>query len=122
MRGIAEYHGPDLEVAPVGADDVIDLGGKTLQFMPDADGALARLDVHLLPRVVHAHAANDAFGQHLATSERFADEVDLDLAIEELTAYYANILMPLSARRSAKSVAKVVELGWTSRSSRRPTA
>jgi flavorubredoxin len=38
---------------------------------------------------------NDAFGQHMASAERFADEVGLDLAVEELTVYYANILMPL---------------------------
>ena len=55
---------------------------------------------------------NDAFGQHLATSERFADEIDLDLAIEELTAYYANILMPLSTP-VGKSIAKIIDLGWT---------
>ena len=41
---------------------------------------------------------NDAFGQHLATSERFSDEVDFKLAFEELEVYYANILMPLVRR------------------------
>jgi flavorubredoxin len=55
---------------------------------------------------------NDAFGQHLATSERFVDEIDLELAIEELATYYANILMPLGSQVS-KSVAKIIELGWT---------
>ena len=109
VRGIAEYHGPDLEISPVGADDVIDLGGKTLQLPADAHGALARLDVHVLRRVCTL-MPNDAFGQHLATSERFADEIDLDLAIEELTVYYANILMPLSTQ-VGKAVAKVIELG-----------
>ena len=54
---------------------------------------------------------NDALGQHLATSERFADEVGLDLAVEELIIYYANILMPVSAQ-VAKAASKVVELGW----------
>ncbi len=37
---------------------------------------------------------NDAFGQHLASSSRFADEVGLELAVEELIVYFANILMP----------------------------
>jgi flavorubredoxin len=54
---------------------------------------------------------NDAFGQHLATEERFADEAGVDLALEELTVYYANILMPLS-KQVAKAVEKVKELGW----------
>jgi len=54
---------------------------------------------------------NDAFGQHLATGARFADEVGVELALEELTIYYANILMPLS-KQVAKAVDKVKELGW----------
>ena len=111
VRGIAEYHGPDLAIEPVGADDVIDLGGKTLQFLPmpmvhwpDSMFTYCAESCTLMP--------NDAFGQHLATSERFADEVDLKLAIEELEVYYANILMPLSTAVS-KAVTKVVEKGWT---------
>lgn len=54
---------------------------------------------------------NDAFGAHMASSERFADEVGLDLAVEELVEYYANILMPLG-KQVAKAVEKVVETGW----------
>jgi flavorubredoxin len=37
----------------------------------------------------------DAFGQHLATAERFDDEVPLDLVMAEAKTYYANILMSL---------------------------
>ncbi len=36
----------------------------------------------------------DAFGQHLATSARFDDEVGLDTIMPEAAKYYANILMP----------------------------
>jgi flavorubredoxin len=36
----------------------------------------------------------DAFGQHIATSERFEDEVDLDVVMQEVKTYYANIVMP----------------------------
>jgi flavorubredoxin len=111
VRGIAEYHGPDLEIGTVGADDVIDLGGKTLQFLPmpmvhwpDSMFTFCAESCTLMP--------NDAFGQHLATSERFADEVDFKLAFEELEVYYANILMPLSVAVS-KAVAKTAERGWT---------
>ncbi len=45
---------------------------------------------------------NDAFGQHIASSARFADEVGLDFAVQELTDYYANILMPLGPSRSRR--------------------
>jgi flavorubredoxin len=36
----------------------------------------------------------DAFGQHYATSERFEDEVDPDVVMQEAKVYYANIVMP----------------------------
>jgi flavorubredoxin len=35
---------------------------------------------------------SDAFGEHLATSERFDDEVNQDVLMHEATKYYANIL------------------------------
>lgn len=111
VKGIAEYHGTDLEVSAVGADDVIDLGGKTLHFLPmpmvhwpDSMFTFCPESCTLMP--------NDAFGQHLASSERFADEVGLDTAVEELEIYYANILMPVSVQ-VAKAVAKIAENGWT---------
>ncbi len=36
----------------------------------------------------------DAFGQHIASSARFDDELGLDTIMPEATKYYANILMP----------------------------
>ena len=38
--------------------------------------------------------SSDAFGQHLASSGRFDDEVDPAALMQEATKYYANILMP----------------------------
>jgi anaerobic nitric oxide reductase flavorubredoxin len=112
VRGIAGYHGAEIadQVSAVGVDDVIDLGGKTLQFLPmpmvhwpDSMFTFCAESGTLMP--------NDAFGQHLATSERFADEIDLKLAIEELGIYYANILTPV-ATAVGKSIGKVIEKGW----------
>lgn len=113
VRGVAEYHGRDLTLEAVGADDVIDLGGCTLRFLPmpmvhwpDSMFTFCPEECCLMP--------NDAFGQHLASSERFADEVGLEFSIEELTVYYANILMPLGPQ-VAKAVSKVLQSGWTCR-------
>ncbi|HSV49994.1 MAG TPA: flavodoxin domain-containing protein, partial [Candidatus Acidoferrales bacterium] len=39
---------------------------------------------------------NDAFGQRLASSGRFDDEVDQHVLMEEAVTYYANILTPFS--------------------------
>ncbi len=112
VRGIAGYHGKDLseKVSAVGADDVIDLGGKTLRFVPmpmvhwpDSMFTYCAESKTLMP--------NDAFGQHIASSARFADEVGLHFAIQELADYYANILMPVGAT-VAKAVSKLAELGW----------
>jgi len=38
--------------------------------------------------------SNDAFGQHLASSERFDDEFPLSTILEEAKKYYANIVLP----------------------------
>jgi len=37
---------------------------------------------------------NDAFGQHMATPERFDDEVGWDVIYEEAAKYCANIVLP----------------------------
>ncbi len=42
--------------------------------------------------------SNDAFGQHLATSERFDEEVGWGVLEPEAAKYYANIVLPYSER------------------------
>ncbi|MDO9557224.1 MAG: FprA family A-type flavoprotein, partial [Coriobacteriia bacterium] len=109
VKGVAEYH-DGLVVEAVGADDIIDLGGKTLRFLPmpmvhwpDSMFSYCAESRTLMP--------NDAFGQHMASSARFAGELGMDLALEELGVYYANILMPLG-KQVAKAIEKVVATGW----------
>ncbi len=50
--------------------------------------------------------SNDAFGQHYASSERFADETSFDIVMEEAKKYYANIVMPYG--RQVQGVLKIV--------------
>jgi len=38
--------------------------------------------------------SNDAFGQHIASSERFDDELGREIIMEEAAKYYANIVLP----------------------------
>lgn len=109
VAGVAEYH-DGLVVEAVGVDEVIDLGGRTLRFLPmpmvhwpDSMFTYCAESSTLMP--------NDAFGQHMASAERFADQVGLDLALTELETYYANILMPLGSQ-IAKTLAKLGETGW----------
>jgi flavorubredoxin len=42
--------------------------------------------------------SNDSFGQHIATAERFDDEVPLDISIEEAQKYYGNIVLSYNAQ------------------------
>ncbi len=83
----------DFHVVKTG--DTLSLGGKTLAFLeapmlhwPDSMFTYVQEDRLLL--------ANDAFGQHLATSQRFADEVEPWQLWDEAARYYANILTPFS--------------------------
>jgi flavorubredoxin len=108
-RAVAAYH-EGFEARALGKDEVIDLGGRTLGFMampmvhwPDSMFTWCEEEKTLMP--------NDAFGQHLASSERFADEVGLGTALDEAENYFANILMPLT-KQVGKAIDKVVEAGW----------
>ncbi len=45
--------------------------------------------------------SNDAFGQHLASSARFDDELDIHEVLNQAKKYYANIVMPFAAQARA---------------------
>ncbi len=54
--------------------------------------------------------AQDGFGMHLASTERFADELDPSVLRQEAARYYANILLPFSGLIT-KLLATIKELG-----------
>lgn len=90
---ITKYYG-ELPITTTKEMPEISLGGKTLNFVaipmahwPDSMVSYIPEDKLLL--------SNDAFGQHLASTGRFDDEVDPNILWHEAEAYYANILMPL---------------------------
>jgi len=56
--------------------------------------------------------SQDAFGMHLASSERFADEIPEEMLVYEGAKYYANILLPLSSLVT-KLLERVGSLGIT---------
>jgi flavorubredoxin len=87
------YAGFNFQVVKTGAR--LNLGARSLQFIeapmihwPDSMFTYCPEEKLLLP--------NDAFGQHIATAERFDDEVDQAALMDEAAKYYANILWPLS--------------------------
>ena len=87
------HYGGDIPVKIVKTGDTVELGGKTLTFVeipmvhwPDSMVTYVKEDKTLLP--------NDAFGQHIASTERFDDELGWDVIRPEAAKYYANIVMP----------------------------
>ncbi len=77
----------------VNSGDTLKIGKHDLKFFlmpmvhwPDSMATYSASDSILFP--------NDAFGQHYASAERFADEVGMDIVIKEAKKYYANIVMP----------------------------
>jgi len=106
---LQHFHQKDwpYEIAKPGND--ISLGAKTLSFLetrmlhwPDSMFTYLVEDQILF--------SSDAFGEHLASSERFDDEVDQAILMEELTKYYANILT-LYSPLVRKLITKVEEMG-----------
>jgi flavorubredoxin len=105
--GARVVEGWDLQTVATG--DELPLGRNTLQFIeapmlhwPDSMFTYVREAKTLLP--------NDAFGQHLASSKRFADELDLSVVMDEASKYYANILMPFGGQIQ-KMLGKIAEMG-----------
>ncbi len=106
---LARYLSNGWEHRIVGSGDTLPLGQKTLTFLeapmlhwPDSMFTYIPEDRLLLP--------NDAFGQHLASTERFADEVEPAILWDEARKYFANILTPFS-RLILRKLEEVQALG-----------
>jgi flavorubredoxin len=95
-QGLSKHYFGDWDFQVVKTGDEIELGKRKLKFIeapmlhwPDSMFTYIEKDALLMP--------NDAFGQHIATSKRFNDEVDENSVMVEAGKYYANILWPLSS-------------------------
>jgi len=102
------FHRDDWPYHVVTPGEDLNLGEKTLSFLetrmlhwPDSMFTYVKEDELLF--------SSDAFGQHLATSERFDDEVNQDILMHECSKYYANILT-LYSPLVKKLLAKVQEM------------
>ena len=91
--GLKKTFNSDWPMMPVKEGSLVDLGNRKLTFIPTPmlhwpDSMCTYLpDDNIL-------FSMDAFGQHLATSPRFDDQVGLEVVMPEAAKYYANILMP----------------------------
>jgi len=104
-KGLKRYYGDDLECTSIKEKPSVSLGKRTLQFVPIPMVHWPDSMVTYIPEE-KLLISNDAFGQHLASSKRFDDEVDQAVLMQEATTYYANIVMPLwmSVSRALKAL------------------
>lgn len=105
-----QYHHSEWPYEVVSTGDSISLGKKNVQFMetrmvhwPDSMFSYIPEDKLLI--------SQDAFGQNLASVERFDDEVDFEALMKETSFYYANIVMPYSPQ-VRKVFTNLAKIGW----------
>ena len=95
VRGLKEHYGDLYDYRAIKDGESISFGERSLQFVltpmihwPDNMVAYMPEEKLLF--------SNDAFGQHLASSERIDHEYPIDVIMEEARKYYANIVLPYS--------------------------
>ena len=95
VRALQEHFHLEQELVAVKDGDSLSLGNLNLQFL---ETRMLHWPDSMMTYLKEAAVlfSQDGFGMHLATSERFADELDLASLRREGAKYYANILLPFS--------------------------
>ncbi len=91
-KGLIRHFKKDWKFKQVSSGETFDIGSRKLKFFltpmvhwPDS--------MMTYDEGSNCLFSNDAFGQHLATYERFDDEIERWLVMEEAKKYYANIVL-----------------------------
>lgn len=108
-KALAAHFRLDTEITAVRDGEKVTLGGREILFLETRMLHWPDSMFTFLPGE-NILFSNDAFGMHLASTERFADEIDAGLLAREAKKYYANILMPYSGLVT-KLLARVRESG-----------
>lgn len=110
VKTLKDIFHDDYNILPVKDGETLSLGNMDLKFMearmihwPDSMFSYLEKDGLLF--------SQDAFGMHLATFERFADELPADMLEYEAATYYANIVLPYSPV-VLKALEKIAATGW----------
>lgn len=103
IKGLKAHYKQDWNFHEIKSGDSINIGSRDLSFLttpmvhwPDNQFTYCPQEKLLF--------SNDAFGQHIASSERLAKDFPFSIVMEEAKKYYANIVLPYS-----KQVQKVLE-------------
>jgi len=96
-KGLKRHYKQEWNIKEVKSGETLNIGKRILHFVhipmvhwPDSMVTYIPHDKLLIP--------NDAFGQHIASTERFDDEIDWGILKEEAAKYYSNIVMPYGSQ------------------------
>jgi len=104
IQGLGKHYQMNCNVKAVKSGDILKLGKRTLHFVQTPMVHWPDNMVTYCPEEKLIFS-NDAFGQHIASSERFDDEYPLSSLLHEAEKYYANIVLPFG-----KQVQKALEV------------
>lgn len=95
VKALREHFGNDMQIQEVKDGEKLNIGNLNLQFF---ETRMLHWPDSMLTYLVEDELlfSQDGFGMHLASSERFADELDTSILRQEAVAYFANILMPFA--------------------------
>jgi flavorubredoxin len=111
-EGLQRHYKKDWQIKTVKGGSTLSLGKRQISFVPtpmvhwpDNMVSYSEYDKVLF--------SNDAFGQHIASQERFDDQIALGILEEEAAKYYANIVLPYGAQVvKALEVAAGLDIEW----------
>ncbi len=105
VEGIPKHYKQNWDFLEVRSGETLNLGKRNLQFVQTPMVHWPDNMVSYCPEEKILFS-NDAFGQHIASSERFDDEYPFNILMNEAAKYYANIVLPYS--RQVKKALEVV--------------
>lgn len=96
-KALNDHFGQKWKYRTVKAGDTLSTGKYSFEFYPSP---MVHWPDNMLTYMNNENIlfSNDAFGQHIASSERFDDLYNLDTIISEARKYYANIILPYSVQ------------------------
>ncbi|MDD3465008.1 MAG: FprA family A-type flavoprotein [Candidatus Cloacimonetes bacterium] len=111
IRGLKMHYGQDWNFEEIKSGDGINIGKRDLSFLTTPMVHWPDNQVTYCPQEKILFS-NDAFGQHIASSERLATDYPFSIAMEEAKKYYANIVLPYSSQvRKALEAASQLDIG-----------
>lgn len=107
-KGLQRHYKADWNCQVVGTGDTLDIGGRTLAFISTPMVHWPDSMVTYLPEEKMLFS-NDAFGQHIATAERYDDQIGWSFVQQQAAKYYANIVLPFD-KQVNKALTGLAEL------------